>query len=513
MKKLLGIVVLGLLWCNISFAEKKYNDRAIYRFTQWLYDNGHHQYLNLNPDVASYRVTVKNKKDPLTNIHMTHVSKSTAKVNAMEACERAFKTRGKEMQKACYIHSVVELNPCKTEPKYSQVWYQNKCHKFRGTTNLNINAYTERKNEIPYGKNPNRDTLLFYVYYYLIDNEGFGKYLVEPSKTPVEFKSNLKEDKFVKQQLQKKAILSYLYFQDDQIVIDEITPKDRFGIVFKDDTKWASMSMGKSLVSYVAGHAICEGYIDGIDAKINDWPLIENTLYHNQKLIDLLNMSAGDQKHVDSNRGLIKTGRWYNVHPISSFAFDELDNTVKAKSKYNYNGLVTNIIMNYVIHKAGSDFQKLLNQIFQEKAKVKNSVFFFKIKNIPNEFGPGRGSFFASRYDYLRIAKAIMDDYQNDTCVGKYLKEIYKRRIPKKLSQDLLEPHFNRTSSYGGQFHLDYPGLKKRIVFGMGGYGGQAILIDVENSRIVVLNSLHYNYTKYKYNVKKLLIDPIKNGK
>ena len=46
----------------------------------------------------------------------------------------------------------------------------------------------------------------------------------------------------------------------------------------------------------------------------------------------------------------------------------------------------------------------------------------------------------------------------------------------------------------------------------MGGYGGRAILIDVENSRIVVLNSLHYNRTKYKYNVKKLLINPIKKG-
>ena len=47
----------------------------------------------------------------------------------------------------------------------------------------------------------------------------------------------------------------------------------------------------------------------------------------------------------------------------------------------------------------------------------------------------------------------------------------------------------------------------------MGGYGGQAILIDVENSRIVVVNSIHYNNTKYKYNHKKLLIDPIKLGK
>ena len=47
----------------------------------------------------------------------------------------------------------------------------------------------------------------------------------------------------------------------------------------------------------------------------------------------------------------------------------------------------------------------------------------------------------------------------------------------------------------------------------MGGYGGNAILIDMENSRILVVNSLHYNNRKYKYNVKKLLIDPIKNGR
>ena len=40
-----------------------------------------------------------------------------------------------------------------------------------------------------------------------------------------------------------------------------------------------------------------------------------------------------------------------------------------------------------------------------------------------------------------------------------------------------------------------------------------AILIDMENSRILVVNSLHYNNGKYKYNVKKLLIDPIKKGK
>ena len=47
----------------------------------------------------------------------------------------------------------------------------------------------------------------------------------------------------------------------------------------------------------------------------------------------------------------------------------------------------------------------------------------------------------------------------------------------------------------------------------MGGFAGQAILINMENSRIVVVNSIHYNNDNYKYNHKKLLIDPIKNGK
>ena len=190
----------------------------------------------------------------------------------------------------------------------------------------------------------------------------------------------------------------------------------------------------------------------------------------------------------------------------------DLKNTKKIEStRYHYNGLVTNIIMNYVIHKSNGNFQKLLNKIFQEKAKIKNSVFFLKQKGIEDKYGPGRYSLRASRYDYLRIAKAIMDDYQNQTCVGRYLKEIHEKRIKKNVKRG-DEPGFGASYSYGGQFHFDYHGLKNRIIFGLAGYGGQAILIDMENSRIVVLNSAHYNNSKYRYNEKKLLINPIKDG-
>ena len=47
-------------------------------------------------------------------------------------------------------------------------------------------------------------------------------------------------------------------------------------MMMNNETKFYSMSMGKSVTSYILGHAICEGYIDGVDSKINDWPVIKD---------------------------------------------------------------------------------------------------------------------------------------------------------------------------------------------------------------------------------------------
>ena len=38
-----------------------------------------------------------------------------------------------------------------------------------------------------------------------------------------------------------------------------------------------SHSVGKSVVSYVMGHAICEGYIESVDSRVNEWPILQNT--------------------------------------------------------------------------------------------------------------------------------------------------------------------------------------------------------------------------------------------
>ena len=49
--------------------------------------------------------------------------------------------------------------------------------------------------------------------------------------------------------------------------------------------------------------------------------------------------------------------------------------------------------------------------------------------------GHADNRFYATRYDYLLVAKAMLDDWQKDTCVGKYLKTIFERQKKKMVSE------------------------------------------------------------------------------
>jgi len=348
----------------------------------------------------------------------------------------------------------------------------------------------------------------------------FWKYEIKGSDKYYKFNSDLIQDKNVIKEIKnnnKTHLVSYLLFEDDKIKIDEHDlPSD----IKNNKGLLPSHSMGKSLVSYVTGYAICEGYIDNINVKLDDWSTIKGTLYEGQKLIDLLNMRAGDQKIIGEKKfnsdNKIKDQKVFNVnvYPIKHVMETKiLQDTKKSKPIYNYNALATNTIMNYTIFKTGDDWQKLLNKVFKEDAKIKNSVYFSKTLRrtySDEEKGEyGRYSFYADRYDYLRIAQSIMDHWNNDTCVGKYLKTIYEQRINKNKRSYDGDRHgqfsvSQYTKKYGGQFHFDIIGLSKRKIMGLDGFGGQNIIIDFEKKRIIVVNSRDRHYNWKKILLKKL---------
>ena len=483
MKKIIIILFL-FLFSNTSYA----NDSRINEFTKWLLDNGHTQYLNFEHKAE---------------------------------CKKLIQQYGLKVPKVGLVD----------EPKYkSMEWYSNKCHEPQATNNLKIKFY--KYNEIPEGSKPNKDTALYYLFRgqeVASENSRAGS---TKSDNPYKFEISLRADddktlKKVRKAMNKTSMLSYLLYEDGKITIDEITPLDRFGILYDNNTVHTSASVGKSLVSYVTGHAICEGYISSIDHKLNDWPLLENTLFYDQKLIDLLNMAAGHHQYAGQN---IKTGGLYPTNSNkNTIAFHMKDgvfkNSKKSKSKYQYTNLLTSIVINYVWHKSDGNFQELLDKVFKEKAKIENDVWFEKNNNenvrsenknnkikkeyeVRDEDGPIRYSFQASRYDYLRIAKAILDDWQNDTCVGKYLKSIHERRISKNLKYKDDKLANRNPKSYAGFFHTSYSGMAKRNVMGMNGYGGQAIVIDFDKGRIIVVNSITEDYSW-----KSLVHSVIKKGK
>ena len=348
----------------------------------------------------------------------------------------------------------------------------------------------------------------------------YSGWIIKGSENHYKFQSNLREDKDVLKEFKNNkntGIISYLLFEDGKIVIDESDiPISIQGDKIIDGLL-PSHSMGKSLVSYVTGHAICEGYIDNVNVKLNDWPLIKNTLYEDSILLDLLNMKAGAQKWVgermkNGSDNRIKGPMKENVNVIGLMKVmnEYLRGSEKSKLIYNYSALTTNVVMNYVKHKTDGNWEKLLHKVFNEHVGVKNSVYFQKSKKyLKTDFDSARYSFYATRYDYLRIAKAMLDDWHNDTCAGKYLKTIYKNRIKKKDYTKEPDDVGLYTKTYGGQFHFDIFGLKKtRKIIGMSGFAGQQILIDLDNKRIIVVNSLYKNY-----NWKKIVHSVIKKGK
>jgi len=365
-------------------------------------------------------------------------------------------------------------------------------------------GYPYNSSEIPNHANPDYKILKHYLKKYIKDRKdrkGY-KFQVKASKNFKKFNFNLQKDNFVNKQLNETAMLSYLMYENGNIIIDEITPKERFGKILKNNTQYVSHSVGKSLISYITGHAICKGYISGINHRLNDWSVLENTLFYDQPIINLLNMASGSQNYVNSKYGLLGSDRWVNSVSVQSIMKKELKNSEVARLRYNYNNLDTNIIASYVLYKMGhKEFKNLLNEILVDKAGIENDVWLFK-QVLSSKQATLTYSYYASRYDYLRIAVAMLEDWNRNTCEGQYLKSLFENRIKKIDPSDPTawsfesnsDDGYGSTSTYGGQFHMGISGKREVPIFVMDGYGGQSHSIDFENNKIISIMAIHRDY-------------------
>ena len=115
----------------------------------------------------------------------------------------------------------------------------------------------------------------------------------------------------------------------------------------------------------------------------------------------------------------------------------------------------------YIIFKVGEDgFQSLLNEIFREKVGIEYDAILVASEQSEFNNKSTTNTFLTTRYDYLRVARAMLEDWQNNTCEGKYLKSLWENRIEKQTFEIRDYDAFSNPKQYDqgvpkGKYFLD----------------------------------------------------------
>jgi CubicO group peptidase (beta-lactamase class C family) len=285
-----------------------------------------------------------------------------------------------------------------------------------------------------------------------------------------------KNIKNIDKNIKNKSLLSVLYFDGKDIVINKKSEK------IKNDTKLYSFSISKSFVSYILGEAICNGHIKSLEDKISIYvPETKGTVYENSTFKELINMSAGDTKFSSRKPGSANLPYASKVGTKKTTVKDYLilSTGVKlSKKKFNYNNLLTDLVARAIDTSVPgglkSSYESLAN-----KSGTASEMYFL---TDDNGWPLLHAWFYATREDFLRLAIQVSQDWNSKSCVGNYLNKIENMKINTRQDK----------SDYSGYFWYDQKNKSRHVQ--MRGHGGQRIHIDLEEGSILIYHSITKDY-------------------
>tara|TARA_B100001057_G_scaffold76680_2_gene71451 strand:+ start:40 stop:1137 length:1098 start_codon:yes stop_codon:yes gene_type:complete len=307
----------------------------------------------------------------------------------------------------------------------------------------------------------------------------FKKIQISPASTVKTLNKELidnKNTKKIDKNIKNKSLLSVLYFDGQKIAVDKKSEK------INDNTKLYSFSISKSFVSYILGNAICNGDIKNLDDKISDYvPETKGTLYENSSFKDLINMKAGDTNFASRKAG---SAAFIYAGDIASkkktvkdylFTSSNLKTTEKV---FNYNNFLTDLVARAIDLKSSGGLKKAY-QDFADKAGTSSEMFFL---TDDNGWPILHAWFYATREDFLKLGIQMSNEWNSNTCIGDYLKNIESMRGKSD----------NINSEYSGYFW--YNSKNKTRHAEMRGHGSQKIYIDLEKNRVLTYHSITGDY-------------------
>ena len=192
-------------------------------------------------------------------------------------------------------------------------------------------------------------------------------------------------------------------------------------------------------------------------------------------------MRAGDTNFASRKAGsatFIYAGQVIQKKKTVKEYLAESINLKTTKKVFNYNNFLTDLVARAIDLKSPGGLKKAY-QDFANKAGTSSEMF---LLIDDNGWPLLHGWTYATRVDFLKLGIQVSKDWNSNTCIGDYLKNI----------ESMKDKSDNKNSEYAGYFWFDKKNKSRHAQ--MRGHGSQRIHIDLEKNRVLTYHSITGDY-------------------
>ena len=320
--------------------------------------------------------------------------------------------------------------------------------------------------------------------------------IIPPAKKPEMIKDTSKPNGTIRNIIDQSDLLSVLFYDGNSITVNELSTTK-----LKPLNKMYSMSISKSYIGYLLGHAICDGFIKTLDDSIGQYvPETSGTIYEGVSLQNMINMTAGDVDHWErgSNNMIVYAGPIVRGKKTIKDMLEESRGVSPVKKpNFYYSNILPDLVGRAIHLKSPLGLKDYFYKKIAGSSGTSSEMLYLKDKN---EWGIHFAFLYATRGDYLKFAKLIAQDWKSNSCIGSYLKKLYENRVPTGKPQN----GSHNFQSYGGFFWMDKSNFDFPH-FVMNGHGGQRVIINLNTGAILSMHAIRGNYNQTE--VEELLFE------
>lgn len=305
--------------------------------------------------------------------------------------------------------------------------------------------------------------------------------ITQPSDVKLDLKKSLSTDERLKKILDddfsSKQFRALIVAKNNSIIYE------RYGFGLNEQSTPLGFSMSKSLTALAVGKAVCDGHIQNLNNRVEQYVTkLAGTSWGNSTITDVLTMRSGAFEtdllgHRKGHRSPEAIDIYYgrvNRSYIEVVKDADLKESTPG-SKFHYSNTDT-LILGLVVQEATKlQFPQYFETAVWRQAKTANDGAW--LVNGSNEAATYLG-FSATPKDWIRLGLHVLDQLKIDDCYGNYLKQATSTKVPHTGS--------GPSNEYGYQIWTNC-GLGADFCFV--GRGGQYLLFNKKENLVLYLHA------------------------